>query len=202
MRVENASETADRLRPAQSQSKMVTCGVDEAGRGPLAGPVTAGAVVLGEGFPVEILADSKALTPARRERAAAVIRARAAAWAAGWAWPEEIDRYNIHRATLLAMARAVRALGVSPDLVLVDGLYPPALASACRTIVGGDALVPEIMAASIIAKTARDLWMERYDRVEPAYRFGEHKGYPTRMHRELVKKLGPSPIHRKSFRIS
>ncbi|MBN2353929.1 MAG: ribonuclease HII [Spirochaetales bacterium] len=180
----------------------MTCGVDEAGRGPLAGPVTAGAVVLGEGFPIGILADSKALSPMRRERAAAVIRARAKAWAAGWAWPEEIDRYNIHCATLLAMARAVRALGLKPDLVLVDGLYTPAVASACRAMVGGDTIVPEIMAASIVAKTARDLWMERYGRVESDYRFEEHKGYPTKAHRELVKKLGPSPIHRKSFRIS
>jgi ribonuclease HII len=178
------------------------CGVDEAGRGPLAGPVTAGAVILGEGFPSDILADSKTLTARRRGRAATVIREKAVAWAAGWAWPEEIDRYNIHCATLLAMARALRALPVEPGLVLVDGLFAPPSLAPCRAIVKGDALVPEIMAASIIAKTARDLWMERYGRIEPEYKFEVHKGYPTPEHRELVKRLGPSPIHRRSFRIS
>jgi ribonuclease HII len=180
----------------------VICGIDEAGRGPLAGPVTAGAVILGAGFPVEILADSKALSPDRRERAARIIRERARAFAVGWAWPEEIDRYNIHCATLLAMARAVRDLGMAPELAYVDGKFAPAVNVPCRTVVKGDTMIPEIMAASIIAKTARDRWMVRYGRIEPAYLFEVHKGYPTAVHRELVKKLGPSAIHRRSFRIS
>jgi ribonuclease HII len=178
------------------------CGIDEAGRGPLAGPVTAGAVILGDGFPVEGLDDSKALSPARRERAARVIRERAAAYAIGWAWPEEIDRYNIHCATLLAMGRALRQLGVTPDMVYVDGKFVPNATVPCRAVVRGDTLIPEIMAASIMAKTARDLWMIRYSRIEPAYRFDVHKGYPTPLHRELVKRLGPSPIHRRSFKVS
>jgi ribonuclease HII len=162
----------------------------------------AAAVILPPDFPVRLLADSKALSAARRETAASAIRERAVAWASGWSWPEEIDRYNIHCATLLAMARALRALPIVPDSVLVDGIFTPLTAIPCRAIVRGDALIPEIMAASIIAKTMRDRWMVRYSRIEPAYKFETHKGYPTREHRELVKLLGLSAIHRRSFRIS
>jgi ribonuclease HII len=179
----------------------LVCGVDEAGRGPLAGPVTAGAVILPSSFPLELLADSKALRPAARLSAAAVIR-RLALWSLGWAWPEEIDRLNIHRASLLAMSRAVRGLPVRPGLLLVDGLFTPNLDIPRNAIVRGDATVPQIMAASIIAKTARDTWMERYSRIEPGYGFDRHKGYPTREHRRLLAALGASPIHRKSFRFT
>jgi ribonuclease HII len=178
------------------------CGIDEAGRGPLAGPVVAAAVILPPDFPLHLLADSKALSAARRETAERAIREQAVAWASGWAWPEEIDRYNIHCATLFAMARALRALPTVPDTVLVDGLFTPLSTIPCRAIVRGDSLIPEIMAASIIAKTMRDRWMVRYSRIEPAYRFEVHKGYPTREHRELVKRLGFSAIQRRSFRIS
>ncbi len=179
---------------------MLLCGIDEAGRGPLAGPVTAAAVILPPEFPIEILDDSKKLTAARREKAALLIRGRAVAWATGWAWPGEIDRLNIHQATLLAMQRAVYALPTAPDGILVDGLYVPNVPFPGRAIVGGDGLEPAIMAASILAKTARDRWMVRYARIEPAWRFEEHKGYPTPRHRELLRRLGPSPIHRLSFR--
>ena len=184
---------------------ILRCGIDEAGRGPLAGPVTAAAVVLPRGFPVACLADSKQLSAAERDAAAAVIRRRATAWATGWCSAAEIDRLNIHRASLLAMWRALRnlcALGVEPDEVLIDGRFRLPLTVPCTAIIKGDATVPEIMAASIIAKTERDRFMTRYGRIEPAYYFHEHKGYATPRHRFLVRLHGRSPIHRHSFRIS
>jgi ribonuclease HII len=181
---------------------MLVCGIDEAGRGPLAGPVTAAAVILPSGFPTACLKDSKQLTAVQRERAAALIRNHALAWATGWAWPEEIDTLNIHRATLLAMQRALRGLCVTPQLVLVDGKYTPQLPLPCRACVRGDRSIPAIMAASIIAKTERDRWMTRYARIEPQYGFEQHKGYPTRLHRERIHRLGPSAIHRQSFRVN
>jgi ribonuclease HII len=179
----------------------IVCGIDEAGRGPLAGPVTAAAVILPPGFPTGILADSKAITPARREEAARVIRDRASAWAVGWASAEEIDRVNIHHATLLAMRRAVEGLSVRPTLLLVDGLFVPDAGVPGRAIVRGDASVPEIMAASILAKTARDAWMVAYAKHEPGFGFEKHKGYPTREHRAAIARLGPCAIHRLSFRL-
>jgi ribonuclease HII len=183
-------------------SGKLICGVDEAGRGPLAGPVTAAAVILPTTYPLEELADSKALSPARRLEAARLIRRLARAWAVGWAWPEEIDRLNIHHATLLAMERAIRSLAVQPEEILVDGLFTPRARVPCTAVVRGDATVPQIMAASILAKTFRDSWMERYSRIEPAYGFDRHKGYPTEEHRSLICALGCSPIHRRSFRLT
>jgi ribonuclease HII len=180
----------------------LVCGVDEAGRGPIAGPVAAAAVILPPDFPIDVLADSKALSPSRRRRAAALIRERAVACAVGWATHEEIDALNIHRATLLAMGRAVEALPVRPDRILVDGLYCPATCIPSVAIVKGDATVPQIMAASIIAKTSRDAWMERYAEIEPSYGYERHKGYPTAEHRAIVRRLGPSRIQRRSFRVS
>jgi ribonuclease HII len=180
----------------------LVCGVDEAGRGPLAGPVTAAAVILAEVFPFELLADSKALSPSQRERASRVIRSQAVAWAVGWAWPEEIDRINIHRATLLAMERAVRGLSLKPCLLLVDGLFTPNVDIRRSAVVKGDATIPQIMAASIIAKTLRDAWMERYSAIEPEYGFERHKGYPTREHRRKIEALGMCAIHRRSFRLT
>jgi ribonuclease HII len=176
--------------------------VDEAGRGPLAGPVTAAAVILPPGFPVDLLADSKRLSAQRRAAAAEVIRGKAVAWCVGWATHEEIDELNIHRATLLAMARAVRGLSVRPEKIQVDGLYCPDTGIPSEAIVRGDATVHAIMAASILAKTSRDAWMEGYARIEPAYGFDRHKGYPTAEHRAFVLRLGPSRIHRRSFRVS
>jgi ribonuclease HII len=179
----------------------IVCGIDEAGRGPLAGPVTAAAVVLPPDFPTGVLADSKALSPARREAAARLIRSRAIAWAVGWASADEIDRMNIHHATLLAMRRAVEDLAVRPSLLVVDGLFVPDAGVPGRAVVRGDATVPEIMAASILAKTARDAWMEEYAQHEPGYGFERHKGYPTREHRAAIARLGPCSIHRRSFRL-
>ena len=177
------------------------CGIDEAGRGPLAGPVTAAAVILPTWFPIDELADSKALPEARREHAAKLIREQAVDWGIGWAWPEEIDRINIHNATLLAMKRAYNQLRETVCTALVDGKFTPSLPVECRAIVKGDSKVPEIMAASILAKVARDRWMVRYSWIESRYGFDKHKGYPTVDHRRLYAQLGPSAIHRRSFSV-
>lgn len=184
---------------------MGICGIDEAGRGPIAGPVTAAAVVLPNRVSnrlLAVLADSKMLTPKKRSRAAELIKDQADAWALGWAWPEEIDRLNIHRATLLAMSRALVYIYPIPDLVLVDGLFVPDCPLPARAIVRGDQQNHAIMAASILAKTERDLWMIAYSELESRYGFEIHKGYPTRMHRMKVNRYGVSPIHRRSFKIS
>jgi ribonuclease HII len=178
------------------------CGIDEAGRGPIAGPVVAGAVILPQGFPVTILRDSKMLLPKKRKEISLLIRKLAISWATGWVWPSEIDRLNIHRAVLLAMKRAMHHLSIKPHRVVIDGMFTPLLHLPCKAIKKGDTCIPEIMAASIIAKTLRDNWMERYSRIEPLYEFEKHKGYPTKRHRQLVKIHGLSPIHRRSFSIN
>lgn len=178
---------------------MIVVGVDEAGRGPLAGPVYAAAVVLGTGFDLSGLADSKQLTPARRELLAGKIRAGAQAWAVGSATVEEIDRLNILKATLLAMSRAVEALSLTPDEVLVDGNRAPPWVHKTRCIVGGDALEPAISAASILAKTARDAVMRELAVAHPGYGFERHAGYPVPAHLEALRRLGPSPAHRRTF---
>lgn len=179
----------------------ILCGIDEAGRGPLAGPVTASAVVLNSDFPSDKLADSKTIPEKKRELLTRLILANAVDYAVGWVWPEEIDKYNIHNASLLAMKRAFEGLHCLPEKVLVDGLYVPDIPVNCTAIVDGDALHHEIMAASILAKTARDRWMIRYSWLEPRYGFERHKGYGTAEHRELCRIHGLCPIHRKSFRI-
>jgi ribonuclease HII len=182
----------------------LVCGIDEAGRGPLAGPVTSSAVILPENFPRHLLRDSKSMNPEQRAEAAVIIRRNAVDYGIGWCWPEEIDRLNIHRATLLSMKRAVCALRLTPDVVFVDGLFTPCLGADCidcRAVVKGDQSVPEIQAASIIAKTTRDLWMQRYARIEPDYGFERHKGYATEEHRRLLTSVILSPIHRRSFHI-
>lgn len=176
------------------------CGVDEAGRGPLAGCVFAAAVILDPRRPVAGLADSKVLAAARREALAEAIRENAIAWSIAVATPGEIDEINILRASLEAMARAVAGLGVAPEEVAVDGLHvPPGLAAPCRAIVKGDRLVPAISAASILAKTARDAEMIALDSRYPGYGFARHKGYPTAEHLEALARLGPCAIHRRSF---
>ena len=177
----------------------LVAGVDEVGRGPLAGAVVTAAVILDPGRPIAGLRDSKALTPARREALAEVIRAQALAWALGRAEVEEIDRLNILWATLLAMERAVLALPVRPDRVLVDGDRCPAVPFPVEAVVGGDASVPCISAASILAKVTRDRELVELDALYPGYGFARHKGYPTREHLEALARLGPSPVHRRSF---
>lgn len=174
-------------------------GVDEAGRGPLAGPVFAACVILDPARPIAGLADSKALSAARREALAVEIRSKALAWGVALASVEEIDRDNILNATMLAMQRAVAALSVPPDEVLVDGNRCPALAAPARAVVRGDATVPAISAASILAKTARDALLVELDAEFPGYGFRRHKGYPTADHVAALRRLGPTPHHRHSF---
>jgi ribonuclease HII len=177
------------------------CGIDEAGRGPLAGPVTAAAVILPVNFPLEILGDSKKLTPLQRRKAVSEILAHSVSCGLGWAWPEEIDDINIHFATLRAMERAYRELKCRADFILVDGKFSPSVEGAVEAVVKGDSKIPAIMAASILAKTARDRWMERYSWIDGRYLFEKHKGYPTREHAERCKRYGLSAIHRRSFHV-
>ncbi|MFZ4791928.1 MAG: ribonuclease HII [Candidatus Competibacteraceae bacterium] len=174
-------------------------GVDEAGRGPLAGPVVAAAVILDPARPIAGLADSKTLSAAQRDRLAAEIREKALAWALGRAEATEIDHINILQATLLAMQRAVAGLSIAPAKVLVDGNRCPALVCPCQAIVRGDASVPAISAASILAKTARDSELCQLHHRYPHYGFARHKGYPTVAHREALRRYGPCPEHRRSF---
>jgi len=178
---------------------VIIAGVDEAGRGPLAGPVAAAAVILAPSRPIMGLKDSKLLSPRQREKLAAEIRERALAWAVGWADHLEIDRLNILQAALLAMQRAVLALAVTPIKVLVDGDRCPHLSCPMEAIVKGDNLIPVISAASILAKVERDAAMQRFDAVFPAYGFRIHKGYPTPMHLTALAKYGACTIHRRSF---
>jgi len=177
----------------------LTCGVDEAGRGPLAGPVYAAAVILDPARPVAGLADSKTLTPRQRETLALEVRLRAVAWAVASASVEEIDTLNILQASLLAMRRAVEQLAVTPQQVLVDGLHRPQLKIPVRAIVKGDATVAEIAAASILAKVARDTEMLALHQQHPQYGFDRHKGYPTSAHLAALREYGASAVHRRSF---
>lgn len=174
-------------------------GVDEAGRGPLAGPVYAAAVILGRRARIRGLDDSKKLSAAAREQLAPLIRERALAWAIAFATVEEIDRLNILQATLLAMQRAVAALAVLPDEVLVDGVHCPSVGCATRAIVEGDAKVAAISAASILAKTARDAEMLTLHQRFPQYGFDRHKGYPTAEHLEALRTHGACEVYRRSF---
>lgn len=186
------------MRPKRANGgRRIVAGVDEAGRGPLAGPVVAAAVVLER--PIRGLADSKILLAAERERLADLIRTRARAWALGRAEVDEIDRLNILQATLLAMKRAVEGLGLAVDLLLVDGNRAPPLLLPMRTVIGGDARVAAISAASILAKVERDAEMRWLDGVFPGYGFAQHKGYATRAHLRALACYGPTPVHRRSF---
>lgn len=181
------------------EKMALICGVDEAGRGPLAGPVVAAAVILDPDRPIEGLADSKKLSAARREVLAQSIKTHALSWAVAQADVEEIDRLNILQATLLAMERAVGALLLKPDQVLVDGHQLPRLVLPMRAIVRGDATEPAISAASILAKTTRDATLLELDRLHPDYGFARHKGYPTAQHVEAIKRYGVLDVHRRSF---
>jgi ribonuclease HII len=175
------------------------CGVDEAGRGPLAGPVHAAAVILDPERPIRGLRDSKQLTPIVRERLAERIRERAIAWAVGVATVEEIDRINILQASLLAMRRAVDALSVTPEHVLIDGNQLPRIRQSCEAIVQGDAKVAVISAASILAKTSRDAVMRALHEEHPQYGFDRHVGYGTPEHLRSLLAHGACAIHRRSF---
>lgn len=175
-------------------------GVDEVGRGPLVGAVVTAAVILDPNNPIEGLADSKKLSEKKRLALATEIKQKALAWALGRAEAEEIDKLNILQASLLAMTRAVEALRIRPQFVLLDGnKIPNDLDIPAQAVVKGDSLVAEISAASILAKVARDQEMEELDRQYPEYAFAQHKGYPTKLHLEKLTALGPLPQHRRSF---
>ncbi|MEO1661975.1 MAG: ribonuclease HII [Pseudomonadota bacterium] len=176
------------------------CGVDEAGRGPWAGPVTAAAVILNPRQPIEGLTDSKKISEKRRFTLEPEIKAKAAYWSVAHAQPNEIDQLNIREATFLAMQRALDGLGIVPEQILVDGnALPSALPAPAQAIIKGDLKEPAISAASILAKTERDRLMLSFDRDFPAYGFGGHKGYGTAAHADALQRLGPCPIHRTSF---
>lgn len=177
----------------------LVAGVDEAGRGPLAGPVVAAAVILDPARPIDGLADSKTLSEARREELAPLIRAHALAWALGRAEVEEIDAINILQASLLAMRRAVLALTTAPEYALIDGNKCPELPCPAQAIVQGDSRVAAISAASIIAKVARDREMVELDGLYPGYGFASHKGYGCKAHLRALEILGVSPIHRRTY---
>jgi len=184
------------------------CGIDEAGRGPLAGPVCAAAVILPEKFPLDLLNDSKKLTAARRDEARRIICTEALAWGVGWASHTEIDEINILQASLLAMKRAFVEMlkcvsfPLGDDFsVIVDGNKTPDIDAPCTAVVKADAKIHEVMAASILAKTARDRYMDYMACLFPQYGYEKHKGYPTKAHRELVLKYGHSPIQRVSFTV-
>lgn len=178
---------------------LLLCGVDEAGRGPLAGAVYAAAVILDPGRPIAGLADSKKLSEKRRASLEHEIKSHALAWAIASASAEEIDRINILQASLLAMRRAVGGLALVPCEVAVDGLHCPQLAMPVRAVVKGDSLIAEISAASILAKTARDAEMRELHQIYPDYGFDRHKGYPTADHLAALVRHGVTPIHRRSF---
>ncbi len=182
-----------------SENVRIICGVDEAGRGPLAGPVVAGACVLPEDFYEEMLDDSKKLSEKKRDRLYDIIKEKALFWGVGIATPEEIDEINILNASLLAMRRAIDNAGVTPDHVLVDGNQTRGFLQPATAIVGGDAKSPSIAAASILAKVTRDRMMTELDSVYPGYGLAGHKGYPTKSHKLAVYINGPSPCHRRSF---
>lgn len=175
-------------------------GVDEVGRGPLVGDVVTAAVILDPNKPIEGLTDSKKLTEKKRVLLSESIKENALCWAVGRASPAEIDELNILHATMLAMQRAVAGLSIQPEMVLIDGNRCPDLPYPAQSVIKGDALVPEISAASIIAKVTRDIEMHDLDRDYPDYGFAKHKGYPTAVHMEKLAQLGPTPFHRKSFK--
>lgn len=183
----------------QPANQPLIAGVDEVGRGPLAGAVVAAAVILDPSKPIHGLTDSKKLTPRQRERLAIEIQASALAFAFGRAEVAEIDQFNILQASLLAMQRAVSALTITPQLILVDGNCLPTLTIPARAIVGGDLTEPCISAASIIAKVMRDAEMSQLDQQYPGYGWADNKGYPTAAHRLALRHLGVTPWHRRSF---
>ncbi|MBQ4130899.1 MAG: ribonuclease HII [Clostridia bacterium] len=185
---------------AKNNGYSVICGVDEAGRGPLAGPVCAAAVILPEGEVIEGLNDSKKLSEKKREALFDVVKQKAIAWSVAFASVEEIEEHNILNATFIAMNRAIEGLGVKPDFALIDGnRIPKDIKIPCETIVKGDSLSMSIAAASILAKVTRDRLMLELDEKFPLYEFKKHKGYGTALHMDLIRKYGPSECHRPSF---
>lgn len=194
----SAKNGNQQLQSIATQYQLV-CGVDEAGRGPLAGPVMAACVVLDKNHTIQGLADSKQLSEKKRNKLAVAIKQGAKAWAIASASVMEIDRLNILQATLLAMKRAVEQLPLAPDIVLVDGMHSPKLGIPVCTVIKGDSLIAEISAASILAKTARDAEMRMLHERFPEYGFDQHKGYPTKKHINALQIYGITTAHRRSF---
>ncbi len=194
-------ERLDKMRKYERENAHygLVCGVDEAGRGPLAGPVVAGAVILPEDCEILYLNDSKQLTEKRREELYGEIRDKAVAWAVGMASPARIDEINILQATYEAMREAIASLGTAPGVLLCDAVRIPGIAIPQVPIIGGDAKSLSIAAASVMAKVTRDHLMREYDRIMPQYGFASHKGYGSAAHIAALKEYGPSPIHRKTF---
>lgn len=186
-------------RSCKARGYQLICGADEAGAGPLAGPVYAGAVILPEGLVLERLNDSKKVTPKRRDWLFDEIREKAVAWAVASVDEKEIDAINILNARMKAMELAIQALTPAPDYALIDGNRDKGITIAHETVVKGDGRSANIAAASILAKVSRDRYMEEMAKLYPEYEFERHKGYGTKLHFELLKKYGPCPIHRKSF---
>ncbi len=182
-----------------AQGHTLVCGVDEAGVGPLAGPVCAGAVILPRGWTAPYLNDSKKVTEKRREALYEQITQSAVAWCVGWADEREIDQVNILNARMLAMERAIQGLSVTPDFALIDGNWSQGITLPNQTIVKGDGKSASIAAASILAKVSRDRFMCTMAEEYPQYSFERHKGYPTKLHYALLREFGPCPIHRRSF---
>ena len=189
----------ERTLPLFDHEGEIVCGVDEAGRGPLAGPVFAAAVILDPSRPISGLRDSKKLTAARREELAVLIRRDALAWSVAQCCENEIDTLNILHASMLAMRRAIEGLARRPTLALIDGNRCPPSTVRCEAIIGGDDLVDAISAASILAKTGRDAALVALHQTYPQYAFDQHKGYPTALHLERLQRHGVSPVHRRSY---
>ena len=189
----------NRIILSKKANQLLVAGVDEVGRGPLAGPVVTAAVILDPEHPIEGLMDSKKLSEKRREELAILIKQYSLAWSIGRAEVEEIDEINILQATMLAMQRAVSGLTPAPEHALIDGNRCPQLICTAEAIIKGDGLVPAISAASIIAKVSRDNEMVELDALYPGYGLAGHKGYPTKAHRDALIELGVTPIHRRSF---
>ena len=179
---------------------MIEAGVDEVGRGPLAGPVVSAAVILDNSIEIEGLNDSKKLTEKKRQELSKKIKESAIAWSLAFASIEEIDSINILQASLLSMKRAIEGLEIVPEKVLCDGNFKPNISIECEAIIKGDSFIKSIMAASVIAKVSRDELMKDLDLLYPGYGFKEHKGYPTKFHLDALESLGPCKIHRLSFR--
>ena len=187
-------------KTAIEKGYRLVCGVDEAGRGPLAGPVCAAAVILPDGCEIEGLNDSKKLTEKKREVLFDIVKEKAIAYAIAFASVEEIEKFNILEATFIAMNRAINSLNITPDYALIDGnRTPKGIKIPCETVIKGDAKSASIAAASILAKVTRDRLLLEYDEQYPEYNFKKHKGYGTKEHTDLILKYGVSPIHRPSF---
>lgn len=174
--------------------------MDEAGRGCLAGPVVAAATILPDNYTIQDLTDSKKVSPSKRVQLEKIIKEKSISWSLGLAWPREIEKINILRATMSAMSRAVEKLNTNPAFVVVDGNSSPELIKECMCIKKGDSLVAEIAAASILAKTFRDRLMQKLDKKYPEYGFYEHKGYATKIHLEMLESFGPSKLHRFNYK--